>query len=285
MATLVVMSLVAILVVGLLSLSTIELRRSKSGAEMADARGNARLALMHAIGQLQLELGPDQRVSATSGILGSESDPNWTGVWSTRREDGTTYWPRDPVSGSLTDMRNEEGWDAADRALAWLVSGNADPRQPIDEDASIELVGDGSVDDEESMIRVPLVTVESDRGSGGMAWWTGDLGVRANVAAPDRHADQEIDPSVPGRGQFRLMAAQHVEPAMMGAGAEIDDEQRASLVTPATLALAAGDDGAWSREHFHDFTTASYGLLTDVREGGLKGDLTAFFEGDGSIQD
>jgi type II secretory pathway pseudopilin PulG len=104
-ATLVVMSLVAILAVGLLSLSTIELRRSKSGDDLAAARANARLALMHAIGQLQVELGPDQRVSATSGILGTGTDPNWTGVWSTRRDDGSSYWSRDAVSGSLIDLR------------------------------------------------------------------------------------------------------------------------------------------------------------------------------------
>ncbi len=61
---LVLMSLIAILAVGLASLATIELRRSSQGNQTALAKANARLALMQAIGQLQKTLGPDQRVSA-----------------------------------------------------------------------------------------------------------------------------------------------------------------------------------------------------------------------------
>ncbi|MEP4078298.1 MAG: hypothetical protein ABJO14_10820 [Haloferula sp.] len=286
MACVLTMSLVVLLVVGLLSLSVIELRRSASGQDVAAARANARIALMHAIGQLQTELGPDQRVSATSGILGGTKDPNWTGVWSTRRSDGSSHWVRDPVTGSLIDLRSEEGWDAQSEARSWLVSGDVDPRTILQEDSTVQIVGGGSVDEEDAMVRVPLVKIGDEQGrDGGMAWWTGDLGVRANVSTPDRYAEKEVDVTQPGEGQFRLMASQHAEPAMIGTGIEIDGKKRAALATSQSLAMVGEESRGWSRKHFHDFTTSSHGLLTNVQEGGLKGDLTAFFESEGEVPD
>lgn len=283
-ACILVMSLLFLLVMGLMSLSVIELRRSGSGHDVAAARANARMALMQAIGQLQIELGPDQRVSATSGILGNANDPNWTGVWSTTNTDGSSIWPRDPKSGSLLDQRNEEGWDAKDRVRKWLVSGDGDPNQVLGNDDAVELVGEGSVEEDESKVRVPLVGIdEIDGRKGAMAWWTGDLGVRANVSTPDRFADKEISVGEASEGHYRLMAAQHAEAEMLGDGIEIPDGKSDALISTKSVALI--DDGGlkWSRKNFHDFTTASRGLLTDVREGGLKGDLSAFFESDGDV--
>ena len=280
------MSLLILLVVGLLSLSLIELRRSASDQDVAAARANARMALMQAIGQLQTELGPDQRVSATSGILGGTKDPNWTGVWSTRRSDGSSYWVRDPETGSLIDLRTEEGWDAQTEARSWLVSGDVDPRVTLSDSNSIQVVGSGSVDEKDSMVRVPLVGIDDDQGrAGGMAWWTGDLGVRANVSTPDRFAGKDVDATQPGDGQYRLMASQHAEPALIGDGIELDDKKRAALATMKSLAIGGDGNREWSRKHFHDFTTSSHGLLTDVNEGGLKADLTAFFESNGDVPD
>jgi hypothetical protein len=67
--TLSFMILLTLIAVGLLSLSTISLRNSSLGAARAEARANARLAMMIAIGELQEEMGPDMRVSAESAIL------------------------------------------------------------------------------------------------------------------------------------------------------------------------------------------------------------------------
>ena len=64
------MALLMVLGIGLLSLSTIELRRSQREDFAAMARANARLALTAAIGQLQTTCGPDQRVTATAELLG-----------------------------------------------------------------------------------------------------------------------------------------------------------------------------------------------------------------------
>ncbi|MGB6223382.1 hypothetical protein [Haloferula sp.] len=284
LACMLVMSLLVLVVVALLSLSAVELRKATADQDLAAARANARMALIHAIGQLQAELGPDQRVSATAGILDQSGSPNWTGVWSTQPADGSSYWIRDEKTGSLIDRRDEEGWDARSEVRSWLVSGEGDPAVPLGRDAGVELVGAGSVDDAEAMVTVPLVKLDEQQGRrGGLAWWTGDLGVRANVATPDRYGEEEVDPLLPGEGHYRLMVSQHAEPALMGKGIELEAAKRSSLATPNSVALLGAGSRDWSRKHFHDFTTSSRGLLTDVRDGGLKSDLSAYFESDGQI--
>ena len=80
---LVLLSMVAI---GLLSVSTITIRTTSRDAALLEARANARLALMLAIGELQKQLGPDQRVSAEGSILADTvNHPHWTGVWDSWR--------------------------------------------------------------------------------------------------------------------------------------------------------------------------------------------------------
>ena len=129
-ATVSMMVLLTLVAIAMLSLSTIEQRSSGGGANEADrmARANARMALMIALGELQKAAGPDQRVTATAGILGHPNNTgysmngatqenikdidlkdgrkHWVGVW-----DSTNYNPADPDNKPF---------------LRWLVSGNED---------------------------------------------------------------------------------------------------------------------------------------------------------------
>ena len=69
--TVMVLTLLALISIGLLSLSTVTLRSNTAMDAQAEAKANARLALMLAVGELQRQLGPDQRISASASILDS----------------------------------------------------------------------------------------------------------------------------------------------------------------------------------------------------------------------
>ncbi|MFW2385788.1 MAG: hypothetical protein ACN4GG_08180 [Akkermansiaceae bacterium] len=147
-ATISVLLLLTLIAVAFLSLSAVTVSSSRIEWAQEEARANARLALMIAIGELQREMGPDQRVSATASILDGTpntekisraevSQPNWVGVWSTNWEEALsgetggqkdakklTPWQRDGQAGGLQDRRYTENWDRERNVSTWLVSGN-----------------------------------------------------------------------------------------------------------------------------------------------------------------
>ena len=299
-SALVVLPLLAILIIGLLGLSTIEVRKSASQVARDQARANARLALAMAIGQLQKHLGPDQRVSADSRLLEDTvgptqasklPQPHWVNVWKSVREDGSPYIKRNGDDGGLYDLRSIGNWNREDERTTALVSGNegklrywqgSDNHIP-GKDELIELVGPGTVNESDpgstvSAPRVDLTEGEEIRGS--YAWWVGDLGLRANVATPDGSRDS----SATLASLRASMLSQDASMAAIGSRTDMDNQQRGKMLTLGQLPLG-GTDQDLAKAHFHDLTTDSLGLLTDVRQGGLKKDMTAFLIGDDSIGD
>ncbi|MCH7227491.1 hypothetical protein MLD59_15215 [Verrucomicrobiaceae bacterium E54] len=268
------MVLLSLLAVGMLALSTIQLRSSGAGQAQTQARANARLALQQAIGQLQVELGPDQRVCAPADLLEGESDIHWTGVWSSTNPDNESWWSRDPDTGSWVDRRVEADWSAKENARAWLVSGGARPG--TSPSARIDLVAEGSVGDEvDARVSAPLVEITGDH-PGAMAWWTGDLSQRADVALYDPHAAGGET-----RARYGLVTGRGNSPELIGEGLDVGDSERARFVSSRSVDLAAGT--AWPRRHFHDFTIHSRAVQANVLDGGLKRDLSSWFESDGSV--
>jgi Tfp pilus assembly protein PilX len=81
--TISLMVLLAVVCVGLLGLSAVSLRSTSQAQANSEAKANARLALILAIGELQKQMGPDQRVSASGAILKDTNvnHPRWTGAW------------------------------------------------------------------------------------------------------------------------------------------------------------------------------------------------------------
>ena len=73
-ATISVMVLLVLVALAMLTLGTVELRSMRSDSAQAEARANARMALMLAIGELQKEMGPDQRISARAGVFDADSE-------------------------------------------------------------------------------------------------------------------------------------------------------------------------------------------------------------------
>jgi hypothetical protein len=287
--TLTLLPLMALLVIGLLSLSAVEIRRSSSEANLAVARANARLALILAIGQLQQHLGPDQRVAADASVAGksakSAAQPHWLSVWDTTLDDGQSpVIARDAEDGGLRDLRVDRSWDAASQRRTTLVSGNES--RPTHADATAvapekltELVGEGTLGTSTTgSVAAPTVALADAAGipRGAYAWWIGDLGMLANLATPD------IDPASNIPDHRALQAAQDASAQPFNLP-EIPNSSRAALVTDRQFGLLSDPPAGDRAAAFHGATTRSQGLLTNVRDGGWKRDLTAFIDGNGNI--
>ena len=148
-ATISVLMLLTMIAVAFLSLSAVSLKTARIDMAQEEANSNARLALMIALGELQREMGPDQRVSVAATILDatpeslevSKSDvdqQHWLGVWSANWSESSggagegsdapedqTPWLRDDSAGGLVDRRYTPSlWEPEDNVRTWLVSGN-----------------------------------------------------------------------------------------------------------------------------------------------------------------
>lgn len=312
--TVTILVLLSLIAIGLLSLSTVTVRSSTSELAQLEARANARLALMVAIGELQTNLGPDQRVSAEAGILDEDPDPlaaegiqgvkhpHWVGVWTTEwvppGSDGKNKspWVRNDNEGGLSDQRFTgaagKTFDREKDVLSYLVSGNEGGRVELGvalikaedwEGEQIELVGDGTVATTEEHVVAPRVTTrnDKDRETGGYAYWIGDLGVRANVAMVDAYS---LDAPARGPnpdGMERILNPQDTAGKQLeGINNDLTDQEVRKLFSRKTVELT---DGVPSRENalrkkraFHHMTTQSKAVLCNVRQGGLLRDLTAY---------
>ena len=280
-ASMLAMALLMILGIGLMTLATIELRRTSGTNYEAEARAKARLSLMLAIGDLQRYAGPDTRATAEAALLDETiPNPHWTGVWNTRATDGKPLLKRDDGNGGLTDTRLANP-DRETSALTWLASGGVSPRSEIAPEEAIELV---SSRDDPAGRRVEAKRMLVNTGkpeTGGYAWWVGDLGVKANLSTPDAFEGKLADANKPGDGGwFRRMISQEADASLIGGPVEADEKRK--LITDSTRRLAVKD---WDRTRFHDFTVHSVGVLADMEAGGLKRDLTAFLNSEGRIAD
>ena len=116
-ATISVMVLLVMVALSMLSLSTVELRQSRNADAQLEAQANARLALMIALGELQKNMGPDQRVSVEAAMFDTSvtshdkidgvKNPHWVAVYSTLHEDGASMISRNVNRGGEWDRRTK----------------------------------------------------------------------------------------------------------------------------------------------------------------------------------
>lgn len=248
------MVLLALLAIGLLSLSVISVRSSARGEAMATARANARMALTLALGALQKELGPDQRISAPGGQLLGEGDKSgggqWIGVYDA--------WPAGEEKRPSPAFRR------------WLISG--------DENTVTDSGAAGSGTPSQKMItmvvgdeaRDPVRAGLVDTTQGGFAWWVGEQNMKAKLGGAVKPASEAV--AAAHRMQATPRAAHEV---LFGSTAvSTDAPELDRLVSEKTLELL----GSATTPLFHDATTFSLGLLTNVRSGGFRKDLNFLLE-------
>lgn len=258
--TLTMMILLTVVAVGLLTLSAVSLRGAGNQDALGIARANARLAMILAIGELQKNAGPDQRITVTSALReGAEpANPFWT--------------------GAVDVSKVTSGSDPKASAISWLVSGeNLDPAVTLSDSNSSRLASIIDSAGVTKVLRAPHMKVSAGALDGRFAWWIGDEGSKARV-------DLAAPKTAPGGDREKLARSQSAqEPGLVQLGSEwkkftadgaID---KSSLVSISTAALAAAEAKLPSR-YFNDITTGGFGLPTSVTNGGMKADLSLMFD-------
>lgn len=274
--TLSLMILLSVIAIGLLSLSSISLRGAAKGQAMATARGNARLAMMMALGELQAKVGADTRVTARADILGSDNPPV-LGVW--KSWEGADH----EADGRPIPPKYQ---DKSSRFSGWLMSG--DPKMLAQEDkvpattssgSTITLVGASSVGSGQikKEIHGTPVMLKSNTAPGGYAWWVGGENQKARL--PDSAG---AGGSVTSAGwAARQQSHPDADPEEFNMPALLGDPSLAikavSLKQTDFIPQSGGSELA-SKEHFHDLSVVSTGLLTNTATGGWRKDLSLFTE-------
>ncbi len=310
------LAFVALLVVGLAGMLRVEVGSEVSSREIKEARGNAEMALGIALGKLLNLAGEDQRVTANAAILDRNPStempdgvkhPYWTGVWKSWAQKLDDSGPRDNIYYENSDSPSLPPWDYKSehnkRFLGWLVSLNDDltrgrsgesllnlPLTISDSDPNfIELVGSGSVGknaDQRLYVKaekIPLYQSDSRRNPivrGHYAWWVGDEGVKASMAPIWNGKTDTVNSTEHALVQEHMAAAPRVGIGAISAIKNLQDrsnDELKKLFTRSSLELFSGNIES-AKQLFHDVTPVSYGVLSNVRNGGLKKDLNLFLE-------
>lgn len=276
MVTISLMVLLAMIAVGLLSLSAVSLRSANTLQAQREAQANARLALILAIGELQAAAGPDMRVTAPADILDEDMAP-LTGVW--RSWEGTNH----EATGDFKGRPIAPDYDAKEnRLISWLVSG-ATPQLSVNQLSalvgktarpdSVALVSGGSLAEEDEWhVHVALQALPA---GGRYAWWVSPENQKAHFPRPHGPQSDTI-------ADWSTFVGNHSvsDPASFGLEALLDDASPAAKTHTLATADLYADAPAGTRpgKSFHDLSTSSTGLLTNVATGGWRKDLSLLTE-------
>lgn len=305
--TLSLLVLLTVIAIGLLSLSSISLRASAQNSAGATAKANAKLALMLALGELQKSMGPDQKISANGAILDAANvkNPMWTGTWDSwkagaeKSGDDATSEHSTILGATNAGMSPSYLTNRSDHFRSWLLS--LSPQEitdvtsakslalngvsiPNSSDSAIRLVGAGSIGttDPTGYVSARLIAVKSPSNTstiGRYGWWIGDESQKARILS-----DSYLKDSTLSLAQ-KLARAQ--APASTGTNVMLDLEnitatQEAKLGTLPSLntldVLLQDSSKQPAKKNFHTVTAFSKAVLADVREGGLKRDLSTILE-------
>lgn len=269
--TLLLMVLLTIIAVGLLTLSSISLRSSSQAEADAVARSNARVSLMMAIGELQKEMGPDSRISAPgdAGTAAMGGQPRWTAVYDAWK------WNSNPATPEVPTSRPSPA-NRPPTFRSWLVSGaNVATGGIGGVGEEVTLVGSNSLaagSNPTDQIKVPLQGITFGKRSGRFGWWISDESTKAKINS-GALADSLAAATSP------LLDSQSPPSVGHSAVPELKDfvwkrGERAISVSNGVVNLAAALPLKGLGNLSHDLTVQSAGVLSDVRAGRLKRDLT-----------
>lgn len=274
--TLSLMVLLTLLAVGLLSLSSISLRASAQGEAMQMARANARMALLLALGDLQKTLGQDARITASADqFLGGASG-----------QEATT----NPAHHFLGAYKS---WDIAAKTrptpdfLSWFVSG---PRNSLSNKdwvntaattgKTIQMVSEQAAGRLGGVVKVPFLSqVLPSKQTNQLAWWVSDLGAKGLIGKAKDATNNDLaavreDAQTMPSSPLRVVKVAEKLPFQ---GVTSDNPALGKVFSLGTAGLLAAEPET-ARGTIHDLTGFNRGLLTNVRRGGFRNDLSMYLE-------
>ena len=282
-ATLTLMMLLAMLAVAIMATAASQNRIALQTMLQAEARQQALVGLDAAIGELQLELGPDQRVTASSGILSKGdkgSAQHLLGVWNSW--DGPIYGKSksghgDKISSTYDNGRSSmfRRWmiSSRDRNATRTVAGAAElcRRMP---GQRICLVGEGTLGrnlSAQHYVYADLLSMPSlGKNEACYAWWVGGENQKAKVSVQNPKEAEDVYAAL--HRTWDTPAPRFID------NRDLDFlpdkvEEPARLLTLASLPLLGTSSQSAGMPYFFDVTTTSYTLPVNVSMGGFKQDL------------
>ncbi|MGB0774216.1 MAG: hypothetical protein ACPG32_13235 [Akkermansiaceae bacterium] len=292
-ATISVMILLVMVALAMLSMSMIEQRASRSQSAKAEAQANARLALMLALAELQSVAGPDQRITASASILDSEphtpstqgllgnSSSNLLGVWESWGNWLNAEHKGLKITNTYKAGRDENlfkrwlvSYQTPDTAEQWdaPISGSGSGFSFVS-DESVEMLSDGSLgqnsDPAERVVAGLIPTARNGR----YAWWIGSENQKARTAMPERNLNDKKSILL-GTDSIGRAAPEELDD-LNGLPTGADTQKQ---ITLPTLRVAAGINADQAGRYFSHLSPYSASVMTDVRHGGTKKDLSLLFE-------
>lgn len=283
-ALVIALSLMAFMLLLLLSLSSlvqVESRSAKISQATHAAQQNALLGLQEALGELQKNAGPDQRITATGSLWKDHGTgtQNLIGIWSSEDEnsdglpDGTFLrWMLSQQDDTVAETAN-----LAQQNLPIAHNGN---HYESTNDNYVLLVGSGSTrhdsnqaDEMQGVVaqKKPVIS-NSGHSNGNYAWWVGDEGVKASIGI--------IDPKAGTPSPILSMPRAAPETIETLDFISANDSTLLKLQSARDLIHFTGATEDAIRESFHTVTHQTWGVQSSTRNGGLKKDLSLLFEMD-----
>ncbi|CAA6695211.1 Unannotated [Lentimonas sp. CC19] len=303
------MAFVLLLILSMVTLIQVETEQSARNTKIQSARQNALLGLNIALADLQKTAGPDARITATADILSdratiADSQKLVTGVWKSN-----DIANQIDANLSATDIHkwsvrkganNSTAQDAAtginaltwENGPEWLLSSE----QPITSLDTLDLESINPSLGTVALLRTKqrlatgrpgVITIETEAGvvpildagatTGGYAWWIGDEGVKIKI-----NSNESFAPA--GTTEEDLLAlANNFSPAF-NQWTELslsDDDWKEDLskyFDTSNILSSTSYSPTQKEEKIIEladhWTAHSFGVLSNVRDGGLKKDLS-----------
>ncbi|MDO5464426.1 MAG: hypothetical protein Q4F40_05790 [Akkermansia sp.] len=283
-ASLTLMMLLTLLAVGILAMASSQNRIALQTSLQSEARQQALVGLDAAIGELQMALGPDRRVTASSAIVSEEEGSvaqHILGVWDSWS--GPIYGK--PVDGKGSDIRSTYDKGRSSMFRKWLISskrpgeltqlnavsslGSRDPGNRIC------LIGEGTLGKRLSgrhLVYADLISMPSSgKNTGCFAWWIGGENQKSKITIKDPEStDSPIEVL---HRTWNTPGPIFVDSEYLSFLPQEGVQTPEKLLTMASIPLTSTSSQDAGMPYYFDVTTTSYSLPINVRTGGFKQDL------------